>query len=362
VLDALEKRLKKCPSESMHTYYTGLATCPWCSLENSSGILLFLSSDTITKIDVATEWQKVLAIKPPGPIPEINPRKYRCPPAPLSQETARALRMGQIRQVAAALLLVISAGLMLGPVWSGTYSTKDLAGLVPAAIAGLFLMFPGLDKAEKKRRKKEFEDARYSWRLWEKKWKAEAGDAEFAAQLAALTALKGRYEAIEREYKNALVTLQHTSRERQQKKFLENCFIDTCTTPGLSENRKAALRSFGIETAAEITPHKIMSIPGFDAALANELMNWRKQQESRFVFDEQKGVSASDVQGLIHTFQPKIRPVERELLIGIEKLHATQQKIFKNRVKFQPVIEKSARDLAKAHADLSVFTLTGKFF
>jgi DNA-binding helix-hairpin-helix protein with protein kinase domain len=321
-----------------------------------------LSSDTITKIDVATEWQKVLAIKPPGPIPEINPRKYRCPPAPLSQETARALRIGQIRQVAAALLLVISAGLMLGPVWSGTYSTKDLAGLVPAAIAGLLLMLPGRDKAEKKRRKKGYEDARYSWRLWEKKWKAEAGDAEFAAQLAALTALKGRYEAIEREYKNALVTLQHTSRERQQKKFLENCFIDTCTTPGLSENRKAALRSFGIETAAEIAPHKIMSIPGFDSALANELMNWRKQQESRFVFDEQKGVSASDVQGLIHTFQPKIRPVERELLIGIEKLHATQQKIFRNRVKFQPVIEKSARDLAKAHADLSVFALTGKFF
>ena len=37
VLDALEKRLKKCPTESMHTYYTGLTTCPWCSLENSSG-------------------------------------------------------------------------------------------------------------------------------------------------------------------------------------------------------------------------------------------------------------------------------------------------------------------------------------
>ena len=90
-----------------------------------------------------------------------------------------------------------------------------------------------------------------------------------------------------------------------------------------------------------------MSIPGFDSALTSELMNWRKQQESRFVFDEQKGVSASDVQGLIHTFQPKIRPVERELLIGIEKLHAIQQKVFKNRVKFQPVIEKSARDLAR---------------
>ncbi|MFA6363269.1 helix-hairpin-helix domain-containing protein [Methanoregula sp.] len=361
VLDVLEKRLKKCPTESMHTYYTGLATCPWCTLENSSGILLFLSSDTISRIDVAAEWQKVLVIKPPGSIPVIDPRKYRCLPAPLSPDIARALRFRKVRQAAAALLLVISAGLTLW-LWSGSFSTKDFAGLVPAVLAGLLLMYPGRDTGERKRRKKEFEDTRYSWRLWEKKWKAEAGDAEFTAQLGALTALKGRYEAIEREYKNALVTLQHTSRERQEKKFLENCFIDSCTSPKLGENRKAALRSFGIETAADIAPYKIMSIPGFDTALATGLMNWRKQQESRFVFDEQIGVSASDVQGLIHTFQPKIRPVERELLMGIEKLHAIQQKIFKNRVKFQPVIEKSARDLAQAHADLSVFTLTGKLF
>ncbi len=98
VLDALEKRLKKCTTESMHTYYTGLSSCPWCSLENSSGVLLFLSSDAISRIDVASEWQKVLAIKPPGPIPEINPRKYHCLPAPLSREIARAVRMGKVRR------------------------------------------------------------------------------------------------------------------------------------------------------------------------------------------------------------------------------------------------------------------------
>jgi len=362
VLDSLEKRLKKCPVESMHTYYTGLATCPWCSLENSSGILLFLSSDNITRIDVAVEWQKVLVVKPPGPIPEINPRKFRCMPVPLTPGVARALMFRKIRQAAAVLLLGISAFFILGPVWSGTYSINDLAGLVPALFAGLFLMYPGKENAERKRRKKEFEDARYSWRLWEKKWKTEAGDAEFAAQFKALTALKGRYMAIEQEYKNALVALQHTSRERQQKKFLENCFIDTCTTPRWNENQKAALRSFGIETAADIAPNKIRSIPGFDTRLTNALLNWRKQQESKFVFDEKKGVSAADIEGLIHTFQPKIRPVERELLIGIEKLHAIQQKILKNRTKFQPVIEKSARDLAQAHANLSVFALTGKLF
>jgi DNA-binding helix-hairpin-helix protein with protein kinase domain len=364
VLDALEKRLKKCPTESMHTYYTGLTSCPWCGLENSSGILLFLSSDTISRIDVASEWQKVLAIKPPGPIPEISPRKYRCLPAPLSPGIARAVRLGKVRQAAQILLLVASAAIILVLVAAGSEFNYpvDAIGLVPAGIAGLLFVIPGRDKVEKKRRKKEFGDARYSWRLWEKKWKAEAGDAEFTAQLNALTGSKRRYEAIEQEYKNALAALQHTSRERQQKKFLENFFIEACTSPRLTENRKAALRSFGIETAADIDPHTIAGIPGFDAALTNDLVNWRRQQEGRFVFDEEKRVSASDIQGLIHTFQPKIRPVEREILAGIERLYTIQQKILKTRTKFQPVIEKSARDLAQAHANLSAVTLTGKFF
>ncbi len=162
VLDALEKRLKKCPTESMHTFYTGLATCPWCGLENSSGILLFLSSDTISRIDVASEWQKVLAIKPPGPIPEISPRKYRCLPAPFSLDIARAVRLGKVRQAVQIVLLVASAAIMLVlSAGSGFPHPIDAIGLVPAGIAGLLFVLPGRDMMEKKRRKKEFEDARY---------------------------------------------------------------------------------------------------------------------------------------------------------------------------------------------------------
>ena len=364
LLDALEKRLRKCPTESMHTYYAGLAACPWCSLENSSGILLFLSADTISRIDIGSEWQKVLAIKPPGPIPEISPRKYHCSPAPFSPEVARAVRLGKVRQAVQILLLAASVVLVLALISTGhgfSHPT-DAVSLVPAVIAGFLFVLPGRDKTEKKQRKKAFEDARYSWKLWEKKWKAEAGDAEFTAQLNTLTQAKRRYETIAQEYKNAVAALGHTSRERQQKKFLESCHIDACPSPRLTENRRAALRSFGIETAADIDPSRILGIPGFDATLAGELASWKKQQESRFVFDEERRSSASDIQGLIHTFQPKIRPAEREILTGIERLYAIQLKILKNRARFQPVIEKSARDLAQAHANLSAVTIVGKWF
>jgi DNA-binding helix-hairpin-helix protein with protein kinase domain len=358
VLDALEKRLKKCNAESMHAYYSGLASCPWCALENSTGILLFLSSDSISRIDVGTEWQKVPAVKPPGPIPVISPKNYRCAPAPLSPAIARMAGLRKFGQVLAIVFAAVSALLLL--LWSEWEPLRILASIVPALAGVLILFLPGKDTAEKKRRKKAFEDAKYSWKLWEKKWIAEAGDAGFTVQVTALNALRAKYEAIERDYQNALVELQHTTKERQQKKFLENCYIENCTSSRLGDNRKAALRSFGIETAADIDMHTIMSIPGFDAAIANELVAWRAGQERLFVYDDKKGVSPSDIQNLIHTFQPRIRPVEREFLMGIENLHAVQQKILRNRAKFQPVIEKSARDLAQAEANFSVFTLTGK--
>jgi len=364
VLDALEKRLRKCPVESKHTFYSGINSCPWCTLENKSGILLFLSSDAISRVDLNSEWQKVLSIKPPGPIPEISPGKFPCQPRPLSPFETRALRWGWVRLGVVSLFLILGAILTVFGVFAGmdTNPLVGIAGPVLIGVAVALYLVPGRDKTEKKRRKKEFEDARYSWRLWEKKWKSDAGDGEFNTQLNSLSTARNRYEAIEREYKNALANLESTSRERQLKRFLENCFIDTCNSPRLSENQKAALRSFGIETAADVSFARIAGIQGFDTTTAANLAKWRQQQESRFVFDGEKRVSAGDVQGLIHAYQPKIRPVERDILTGVEKLHATREQIMRSRAKIQPIMEKSARDLSQAHANLAVFSLSATFW
>ncbi|MDD1702980.1 MAG: hypothetical protein LUQ31_08390 [Methanoregula sp.] len=357
VLDSLERHIRICPVESAHKFYSGLKECPWCRLENTSGILLFLSADTISKIDISLEWKNIQAIKPPGPAPEISPKKYAYLPKPLDPDIRKALKFRKIRFFAGGILLVLSAGIVIG---SGIESWTSLLGLVPALAAGALFLFPGKESAERKRRQKEYDDALYSWKLWEKKWVSDAGDGEFNIQLAAMQSLRSRYDAIEREYKHAVESLNHGAKERQQKKFLENCFFDSSSFPRIGENRKAALRSFGIETAADISRPKLMSIPGFDDPIIDSLVTWRTQMENLFVFDPSKGTSPSDIQGLIHTFQPKIKPVERDLLIGVEKLQSIQQKVFKNRAKFQPLVEKSAKDLAQAHANLSVFSFTGK--
>ena len=47
-------------------------------------------------------------------------------------------------------------------------------------------------------------------------------------------------------------------------------------------------------------------------------------------------------------------PVEQELRVELETLYQTQQKILRNRAKFQPMVEKSAQELAQARANVRV--------
>ena len=49
--------------------------------------------------------------------------------------------------------------------------------------------------------------------------------------------------------------------------------------------RSAVLRSWGIETAADIDEDKIAQVPGFGRNLTDRLVNWRDGLEGRFLFE-----------------------------------------------------------------------------
>jgi DNA-binding helix-hairpin-helix protein with protein kinase domain len=355
VLNALEKHLKTCTADSSHKYYAGLTTCPWCKLEYQSGVFLFLSQDAVSKFDLTAEWRKIASIKPPGPAPAIQPRNFLVQLNPLPPGLVNALAFTRVRQIAGAVMMAGCLILVLAGL------TADYLGIsVVLIVAAVLFLFPGRESAEKERRKTVFENARYNWGLVEKKWKKDAGDEEFNAQLARLKVAKRNFEAIEREYKSALSSIQHTARERQLITFLESCFIDSYNFLRIGANRKATLRSFGIETAADITRASLMRITELDTIHKDELLEWRHQMENKFRFDPSRGMDKSDIQPLIHKFQPKLKPLERELHMGPEALYKIQQAVLKNRVRFQPMTEKSAKDLAQAHADYEIFTFNWK--
>ncbi|MFA4877803.1 MAG: hypothetical protein WC586_10340 [Methanoregula sp.] len=356
VLHALEKHLKTCTADSSHKYYAGLKTCPWCRLEYQSGVFLFLSQDAVSKFDMPAEWQKIALIKPPGPAPVIQPGNYPAQPASLPPSLANALAFTRFRQIAGGVLMIgCIVSVLLGLV-------EDYWGVsLILVIAAVIFLVPGKEAGEKTKRKTAYENARYNWTLVDRKWKKDAGDEEFNAQLNRLKTVRRNYEAIERQYKTALASLQHTARERQLVGFLEKCFIDSYNFLRIGADRKAILRSFGIETAADITRASLMRITQLEEIHKEELLTWRHQMENKFRFDPSGEIAKTDIQPLIHTFQPRLKPLERELRLGPEALYRLQQTVLKNRARYQPITEKSAKDLAQAHADYDIFSFPGKF-
>jgi DNA-binding helix-hairpin-helix protein with protein kinase domain len=351
--ESLEKRMRRCSADSVHSYYSGLSACPWCRLEESSGLLLFLSADKITKIDLRREWQKVEAITPPGPIPYIDPGNFVPHHVPLAPDIKRSLDFRSFRQITGMAIIAGCVVMALGEM------ITDYLTILPIVIVVLALfLYPGEAAGEKKRRLGNLDNAQYMWDLWNKKWITEAGDSAFHAQLNQLRDLKRKYENIDREYRTSLLTLERTMKERQQKKFLEHCSIDQCTIPRIGTGLKNTLKSLGIMTAANITRNALHVIPQLDNTLTNELLAWREKMERNFLFDPTQGIDKSDLQIFIHKYQPMIRPVERDLMHGTLKLRRIQEDILKKRITLRPAVEKRARELAQAEADFDIFSRT----
>jgi DNA-binding helix-hairpin-helix protein with protein kinase domain len=352
-LESLEKRMRQCSADSVHSYYSGLSACPWCRLEESSGLLLFLSADRITKIDLRREWQKVDAITPPGPMPQIHPDNFPHRPVPLPPAIERSLDFRKIRQIAGMAIIAGCVVMALGEM------ITDYLTILPVAVivAALFL-YPGAAAGEKRRRKANLDSARYMWDLWNRKWIAEAGDSAFLAQLNQLRELKRKFESIDRGYRTGLLSLERSMKDQQKKKFLERSSIDSCTHPRITDGLKNSMKAAGIRSAADITRNNLFGVPQLDNNLINDLLAWRDKMERNFLFDPTKGIDRSDVQALIHKYQPMMKPVERDLKLGILKLHRTQEDITKKRLTLRPAVEKRARELAQAEADYEVFSRT----
>jgi DNA-binding helix-hairpin-helix protein with protein kinase domain len=350
VLDPFESKLRRCSADAVHHYYAGLSSCPWCRLEETSGVLLFLSADSITKIDLKREWQRVEAIRPPGPLPVISPDAYRLRPAPLTPLLQRSLDFRKIRQLAGAALAAGCLVLAIGEV-----VTDPFVILLTGIIAIALFFFPGKEAKERKRRWANLETAQYMWRLWSRKWTGEAGEEAFLAQLNRLRELRHTYENIDRQYRSGLAELEGTMQDRQLHQFLKKHPVDRNAIPRIGAAPLANLKAAGIVTAADVTLASLRLIPHLDPAVTAALVSWRERLAMAFLFDPNRGVGRSDMMALVHTYQPQMRPVERELMQGIGRLSRIQQDVTKKRVMLRPSVEKRAQELAQARADYRVF-------
>jgi len=209
------------------------------------------------------------------------------------------------------------------------------------------------EPAEKRARRNAVSAAEAKWNHTQQGRNLEAGDAAFREKLQEATQMKKRYENLNNEYSRDKQKLQTAVMERQLLKFLDNFFIHDHSIPKIGAGRKATLASYGIETAADIDPNKIIGISGFGTSLTSELVQWRKSLEGRFRFDPSRGIDPADIAALNQKFRQERIRIEGRLLAFPEILSNVRREILLKREALRLQVEDVAKALAQARADLS---------
>jgi DNA-binding helix-hairpin-helix protein with protein kinase domain len=345
-LDELIPKLTRCPIAANHVFPQHLQRCPWCSLE-SQGVVYFLDLTGFTRAQtgfvLSKVWELIEAVPPPTPLKIPRPEDYPVVPVPAEAQRKHKRTIGSVRFFAAAATLAV---VMTNP---ELWIPASVVGVGGAAAAGLI----GKEEreAERARRKNALDQAEKAYQDVVAAMQSEAGIAGFRAKKVELQRLRQEYLALPRREKSELDQLHVTARERQLKRHLENQFIDTASIGGIGPQRKSNLRSFGIETAADVKKDEIAKIPGIGPHYTTALLNWRTECEQRFRFDGRKSISETDRNIVKAACAARKLALEATFRGGIEELQKLRERAAIRMAELQPRAVQAAKVLSQARSN-----------
>jgi DNA-binding helix-hairpin-helix protein with protein kinase domain/Flp pilus assembly protein TadD len=349
-LTGLASNLKPCAVNSGHTYLKSLPTCPWCKVEGLSGVLVFTPVYAVGVVQqgqfsLAWVWAQIASVQSPGPLPALPQRSTFS--IPISPESSKIRRQQFLRSLlAGGTLIAGSAALFALPISiSGTVSIVLIAGVVAFVVA----------RSVKAETRKRFDyakqEAQRKWKETLERWRAQAGSEGFETKKRDLDRYRSEYEGLPALRLKKLNELERNLRQRQLEQFLDRHRIAAASISGIGPSRQATLRSFGIETAADVNLHSISQVPGFGRVYTSKMLGWRHSIEQRFVFNPARGVDPTDKNAVEKEIAGRRAAIERDLRSGSSQLRQMAHHIAAARTALAPILEATLKDLSKAEQD-----------
>ena len=313
-LDTLRNELWSCKNNSAHKYHRSLTSCPWCSLENSSGTVYFLAytsaGSTQIKFNLENVWLEIQSIEIPSldQLPDVN--SVRAIPTPLPEQAK---------------------------------SPQGFLGIV-----NLLFKFHN-DGGERSRRKSILYQVEQEWQAIETKYQLLKFSPRFKSIYRRSQAFYNKYKELPNQY-------QIERNSELLKIYLERHFIENSEISGIGKRRALTLASYSIETAADISYNKVASVPGFGPVLTQNLIDWRNTLEARFSRYRPSPKDLASLSSVDQKYAHRRSELENKLLASKAQLEDVRDSLLKQREQVRKEAENVLSRLAQARADMQVYT------
>lgn len=361
-LEQLNRELRTCPRNATHKYPQLVLSCPWCLLEQASGTAFFgllrppatKTSSSQRDFQFEAVWQRILAITPPDT--ELPPRPTRQPsviPTPLSGPLLHTRQLNFAKTIALIVAVLLASLAQPSLIW---------LWLLLALAIWPFTQNQTI-RRERQRRQLALINAQQQLANTEAAWQQLPACEAFTRKRQELQQLRERYQNLSAALQQDLRRLESNQRQLQLQAFLESHFIDAAQIQGLRATDLMALASYGIETAADITPAALANVPGFGQHLGQQrtamLLTWRQMVERRFRHDPQRRIDPAEIAHLQAHYAQQRTEIEDQLLAGCQELATIKTAIFKQRAQLSTTLTRHAMQQLQAQADLRVFRPPG---
>jgi DNA-binding helix-hairpin-helix protein with protein kinase domain len=344
-LERLEKSLKQCPANAAHWHLPTLP-CPWCAMEGATGVTLFPLMTQVsggTAFSFERLWREVENIPHPGPAPELSQPALK--PSPQAGDLAASKR--QARMVAAAVSITLLALGVFGPLRAPWPAILFFGG-----IAAFFAILSLMDKRSEIRAfKTTLEGLSSRWHEAQREWASRAGPESFEAKRKELLKLRQEWLALPARRLRKLDDLKRNHRHLQLEMFLDGHEIRKYKIEGIGRGRTDTLESYGIVTAADVTPAALGAVPGFGPKLEGTLLSWRSLLERQFVFNPNQPVDPCQIAAVEQSILSEKKALEGQLIAAHAALRQTHSQIMAARTHLLPQVQVAFNDFRQAQVD-----------
>jgi DNA-binding helix-hairpin-helix protein with protein kinase domain len=356
-LESLAKSLEQCDANPLHYIPRDADDCAWCEMERALHTTLFLPYVPAVSLTQAAfdpgaggfrlevVWARIEAVRIPAssqaPSPALN-----LPPSAEVEEVLRAKRNPERRVLWRAVVIIAAV------VAATIYPDLTLLWIAGAAL-GWFAW----------RDEERVDFGRYqsryvaSHRALERELlsrEQRAGLAGLQKLRQELVAARDAYLKLPTEEKQQVEQYRRERRQRQLHAFLDTFDIAHAKIKGVGPAKQATLASYGVDTAADVEPARVLAVPGFGPTNSKPLLAWRASLEKRFTYsDKPTPADAQEHARIRSAVDAAGASLRKKLLAGASNLEALAKRAHHVLSQPDPAVTRAQREFDQAASDLT---------